>query len=246
MDTRRKQLRSWLGRKVHIVIDRPIGHKHKNTVYPINYGYVPGELGGDGEPLDAYLIGVDVPVTEFDGWVVGTVRRFDNCEDKLVVAPEGMRFHQGEITKAVWFQERWFKTAVDAVLRKSCGVVPIRRTGDGQVEVLLLFQRWSKSWSCPKGHMDAGETEEQTALRELREETGLTATLVDGARAAVEYRLTSTSRKQVVLFLGEVRGDLHLQAREIEDYAWVKPESLDRYLHPDSAAACRSLLDRLE
>ena len=137
MDMRRKLLRSWLGRKVHIVIDRPIGHKHKNTVYPINYGYVPGELGGDGEPLDAYLIGVDHPVTEFDGWVVGTVRRFDNVEDKLVVAPEGMRFHQGEITKAVWFQERWFKTAVDAVLRKSCGVVPFRRNPEGELEVLL-------------------------------------------------------------------------------------------------------------
>jgi len=189
-------------------------------------------------------MGVDHPVPEFDGWVVGTVRRFDNCEDKLVVAPEGVRYHQGEITKAVWFQERWFKTAIDAVLRKSCGVVPIRRTESG-VEVLLLFQRWSKSWSCPKGHMDAGETEEQTALRELHEETGLTGTLVPGARAAVEYRLTSTTRKQVVLFLGEVRGNLHLQAREIEDHAWVKPEDLDQYLHPDSAAACRGLLDKL-
>ena len=123
--------------------------------------------------------------------------------------------------------------------------MPIRRTPEGEVEVLLLFQRWSKSWSCPKGHMDAGETEEQTAMRELREETGLTAKLVPDARAAVEYRLTSTSRKQVVLFLGEVRGELHLQAREIEDHIWVRPEDLDKYLHPDSAAACRGLLDKL-
>jgi inorganic pyrophosphatase len=246
MDKREKIIQEHMGKHVRVVVDRPMGHIHGDLAYPINYGYIPGVFAEDGEEQDAYILGVSEPVEVFEGRVIGVVRRKNDCEDKLVVAPEGMRFHQGEITKAVWFQERWFKTAVDAVLRKSCGVVPFRRNPEGELEVLLLFQRWSKSWSCPKGHMDAGETEEQTALRELHEETGMTARLVPGARAAVEYRLTSASRKQVVLFLGEVRGDLHLQAREIENYAWVKPEALDQYLHPDSAAACCSLLDQLK
>jgi inorganic pyrophosphatase len=69
MDIEMKKVlpRSFLGKTVYILIDRPLGSKHpkfSNLVYPIHYGYIPGVLGGDGEELDVYLLGVDTPVTE--------------------------------------------------------------------------------------------------------------------------------------------------------------------------------------
>lgn len=107
---------SYLGKKVHIEIDRPVGYVHKkdkySLTYPINYGYIPGVLGGDGEELDVYLLGVDEPVREADCRVIGVVHRRNDCEDKLIAAPEGMDFTAQEMARAVRFQEQWYDTFI--------------------------------------------------------------------------------------------------------------------------------------
>ncbi len=78
--TERKALvKSYLGKTITIKIDRPIGYIHKKNyslTYPINYGYIPGVLGGDGEELDVYLLGVDVPVSDYTGKIIGIVFSF--------------------------------------------------------------------------------------------------------------------------------------------------------------------------
>ena len=242
MNRRDRFAHEMLGRPVHVEVDRPVGFCHGGIVYPINYGYIPGMQAGDGEEQDAYVLGVSEPVAAFDGWVVGAVRRKNDREDKLVVAPEGMTFHQGEIAGAVAFQEQYFSGWIVSLLRRSCGVIPYRETEGGR-EFLLLFQRGSRSWSFPKGHMEAGEAETQTALRELREETGLEARLVPGARTVVEYGLTYPVRKQVVLFLGKVQGELVVQPREIESYRWVEADALADYLPPDTLGAVLELIN---
>lgn len=112
MQERELLIRRMLGKHVHVVIDRPIGYVHHDLVYPINYGYIPGILAGDGEEQDAYILGMDVPLTEFDGRVVGVVRRADDVEDKLVVAPEGVFFSAAEIADAVRFQEQYFSHSI--------------------------------------------------------------------------------------------------------------------------------------
>ncbi|MBQ6066612.1 MAG: GrpB family protein [Clostridia bacterium] len=107
---------AFLGRKVRIVIDRPIGYVHRTggfeTVYPVNYGYLPGVPGGDGEEQDAYLLGVDKPVAEADAVVIGVVRRHDDAEDKLIAAPEGVTFTKEQMAEAVRFQEQWFDSEI--------------------------------------------------------------------------------------------------------------------------------------
>ena len=107
---------SWLGKKAHIVIDRPVGHIRRKSgyslVYPINYGYIPGVLGGDGEYLDVYLLGVSEPVRELDCRVIGMVHRRNDVEDKLIAAPDGMRFTKAEIESAVRFQEQYYDSLV--------------------------------------------------------------------------------------------------------------------------------------
>ena len=234
-------IRDLLGKPVHVEVDRPIGHVHKGMVYPVNYGYIPGILAGDGEAQDAYILGVAEPLEAFDGMVIGAVCRRDDVEDKLVVAPEGMEFHQGQIAEAVRFQEQYFDTCIQSLLRKSCGVLPYREI-QGRREYLIVFERFSKCWSLPKGHMEAGETEEMTALRELQEETGLTAILDTCRRATIEYPISPIGRKQVVFFPGKVEGTPRGCAGEIDGFRWVTAEELGDYLFPDTVAACQSIL----
>ena len=107
---------SFLGKRVHIVIDRPLGYVRRTggseTVYPVNYGYLPGVTGGDGEEQDVYLLGVDVPVAEADAVVIGAVRRRNDAEDKLIAAPDGIAFTKEQMEDAVRFQEQWFGTEI--------------------------------------------------------------------------------------------------------------------------------------
>lgn len=240
LDFRNRIISDHMGKPVHVVVDRPIGYRHGDITYPINYGYIPGLMAGDGAEQDAYILGIDVPISEFDGWVIAAIRRKNDCEDKLVVAPMGMVYHQAQIAEAVHFQEQYFISTIDSLLRKSCGVIPFRWCGSEKVYLILL--QTNHCWSFPKGHMEAGESEEQTALRELFEETGLRARLIPAQRTVSEYDLPTFARKQVVFFLGEVAGDVILQEAEVLAHKWVKASELRNYLHPDTYKACAELL----
>lgn len=242
MDARIQSLNDLLGQAVHVIVDRPVGHCHKGTVYPINYGYIPGLMGGDGEEQDAYILGIDTPLSDFDGQVVGAIRRKNDVEDKLIVAPEGMVFHQGQIAEAVHFQEQFFDSFILSLFRKSCGVLPYRLV-NGEREYLIVFEAFSQCWSLPKGHMEAGETEAETAQRELLEETGLTAKLDTSATAVIEYPISPVAKKQVVFFRGKVTGTPKTRPGEIEGFKWVKAAQLKDYLFPDTVSALQNLLN---
>ena len=244
MDARKQHIFHLLGQTVHVEIDRPIGHIQKGMTYPINYGYIPGLLAGDGEDQDVYVLGVDIPLTSFDGQVIGAICRKDDVEDKLVVAPAGLEFHQGELAKATHFQEQYFDSYVHPLFHKSCGVLPWQQTPNGR-RYLLVFEQFSQCWSLPKGHMEMGETEAETALRELWEETGLTARLDTSLRASIEYPLGAHGRKQVVFFPGQVSGTPKVRHGEIEGFQWVTAEQLQKYLFPDTVLACTALIETL-
>ena len=112
---RKALVKSYLGKTVDLKIDRLLGSSHPRYPamrYPVNYGYIPGILGGDEKPLDVYLLGVDTPVEEFTAKIIGIVYRKNDAEDKLVAAPEGMRFTKEEIIEAVEFQEQYFESKV--------------------------------------------------------------------------------------------------------------------------------------
>lgn len=242
MEQRKKQLYKLLGQNVHVVIDRPIGYRHKGMIYPVNYGFIPGMPGGDGEDQDAYILGIDIPLSSFDGQVIGAVLRKNDVEDKLIVAPKGTVFHQGQIAEAVNFQEQYFDTYVLSLFRKSCGVLPYR-TVNGEREYLIVFEEFSQCWSLPKGHMELGETEAETAQRELFEETGLTAQLDTSKTAVIEYPISPIGKKQVVFYPGQVNGLPKTRPGEIEGFQWVKAEELENYLFADTIAAIKELLN---
>lgn len=243
-EDRENLIQAYLGKTVEVVIDRPIGFiHHTNGVtlhYTVNYGYLPGVIGGDGEEQDVYVLGVDTPVERFIGRIIAVIRRTDDNEDKFVAAPEGMVFHQGQIAQAVHFVEKYFDSTVDALIRRSCGVIPFRKTQEG-IRYLLLLQT-NGFWSFPKGHMEPFESEQDTALRELKEETGLIAVLQPEFREMVTYPMSGGRTKQVVVFPGEVSGDITLQRTEAVASRWVTAGDAKQLLHPDFAA----VMDRVQ
>lgn len=104
-----------LGKIVTVTVDRPLGSyhpKHKDIYYSLNYGYIPGIFAADGEEQDAYILGENEPVKEFTGKVVAIIHRFDDVEEKWVVAPEGASFTREEIAQLVAFQEQYFQTEI--------------------------------------------------------------------------------------------------------------------------------------
>lgn len=115
---RKALVKSYLGKTVTISIHRPVGSVHPNhddIIYPINYGYIPKVFGGDGEELDVYLLGVDIPVSEFTGKIIGIVHRHNDVEDKLVMAPDEMSFTAEEIADGVRFQEQYYDSEIESM-----------------------------------------------------------------------------------------------------------------------------------
>lgn len=107
---------------------------------------------------------------------------------------------------------------------KSCGAIVYRKNGE-QVEVLLLQHKNGGHWAFPKGHVEKKETEEETALREIREETGLKVRLDTGFRKSVSYSPKPKVMKDVVYFAAEAEADkTRAQPEEVLEIRWEKPE----------------------
>jgi 8-oxo-dGTP pyrophosphatase MutT (NUDIX family) len=110
---------------------------------------------------------------------------------------------------------------------KACGVLVFRST---PVESFLLM-RHPRRLDLPKGHLDAGETERQCALRELEEETGIRAAdleLDDGFRFTLGYEvdgrrygLGERVPKTLVIFLGRLIHEVPIQCTEHDGFVWV-------------------------
>lgn len=111
----KNKLSEYLNKTVSVKIDRPLGslHPKHNFKYEVNYGYVPGTVGGDGEEIDAYILGVDEPVEDFTGKCIAIIHRLNDDDDKLIIVPENVdNISDEEIIKATYFQEKFFKSEV--------------------------------------------------------------------------------------------------------------------------------------
>lgn len=233
-----KEIEEYLGKTVDIVIDRPLGSAHPrfpDTIYPVNYGYIPETEGGDGEEIDVYLLGVNEPVREYTAKIIGVIHREDDVEAKLVAAPQWVIFNQAEIAEAVHFQEKYYKIEIDAIYHKSCGAIVFRERG-GVREYLCLLQTISSSYSVPKGHAEAFETERETAKREAREEADIELILLPGFRKEMYYKIFDKTEKTLVLFLAKCKGEPKYDGREISAHSWLKLEDAKKLLPADYGA----------
>lgn len=110
--------RPFLGEPVIVKIDRPLGSRHPKHgfEYPINYGFVPHTEAPDGEEIDVYVLGPDVPLESFEGRCIAIIHRLNDDDDKLVVCNDDNEFDDDEIRKLTNFQEQWFDSEI---VRKS-------------------------------------------------------------------------------------------------------------------------------
>lgn len=104
----------YIGKKVKVVMDRPLGttHPKHGFIYEVNYGYIPNTVSGDGEELDAYVLGEHKPLNEFEGVVVAIIHRKNDNDDKLVVMAEGRNYTDEQIRALTEFQEQWFESVI--------------------------------------------------------------------------------------------------------------------------------------
>ena len=107
-------IKTYLNQIITAKIDRPLGSKHPNHefIYPINYGYIPNTISGDGEELDCYILGVFKPLETFTGKCIAIIHRTNDNDDKLILAPENRDFSDNEIRVLTEFQERFFESEI--------------------------------------------------------------------------------------------------------------------------------------
>lgn len=106
--------KDYLGKDVLVEIDRQLGTRHPKHgfMYMLNYGFIPNTISGDGEELDAYLVGVYEPVENFEGRVIAVIHRTNDDDDKLVVAPKDVEYSDDAIRAMTEFQERFFESVI--------------------------------------------------------------------------------------------------------------------------------------
>lgn len=113
--------REYLGKIVEAKMDRVMGSKHPKHgfIYPVNYGYIPNTISGDGEELDAYVLGVFEPVENFKGKVIAIIHRINDNDDKLVVVLENKNYTDQQIRALTEFQEQWFESEIVRISSKN-------------------------------------------------------------------------------------------------------------------------------
>lgn len=122
----------------------------------------------------------------------------------------------------------------------SAGIVTYRSTENGPVYLLLHYT--SGHWDFPKGKLEVGETAHQAALRELEEETGLSAIIHEGFSESLSYHFTDyadkhPAHKTVTFFVGETTGESIVLSREHKGYNWLPYHQALEKLTFDNARA---------
>lgn len=106
---------------------------------------------------------------------------------------------------------------------KSCGAIILK--GQSKELKVLLLKHNAGHWAFAKGHVEGNETEEQTALREIKEETSLDVTLDTNFRTTVKYSPMEDVEKEVVYFLAyKTEGNETPQLEEISQMKWLNLE----------------------
>jgi len=132
----------------------------------------------------------------------------------------------------------------------SYGIVPLQQQA-GEWYVLIIQHRAAGYWGFPKGHPEEGETDKETAIRELLEETDLQVTrFISDTQFTEQYTFTLKGkriRKQVAFFIAEVSGIFKLQVGEVRAARWIPLREADQYVtYEADKSICREANKILE
>ena len=114
----------------------------------------------------------------------------------------------------------------------SYGAVVLESTDRG---CMVLLVTGFNGLSFPKGHIEQGETDEQTALREVKEETGIDIEIIKGFKGKSDYSIQGKIEKTVYIFAAKALSTAtKIQVEEIEDYKWIDYRSAMKSLRFDN------------
>ena len=133
------------------------------------------------------------------------------------------------------------------VYEKSCGALVVRREND-KYFVLMIRHKARGNRSFPKGHVEAGETEYITAMREVMEETSSRIAILSDFRATVNYSPSPGVMKEVVYFLAFTT-DSNIKPREgeIAEVEWIPLEEAENCLaHENDKTVFRAAMERMQ
>lgn len=177
---------------------------------------------GNGQSRSAYVISQNKIDDDFDGVVIA-VAEFDGLfGERLIVSPPGEIYYEHDLRYQLSKLKNITLKNITCLYEKSCGAVVFYKSKQN-IKILLIKNSKGKYWGFPKGHVEQeDENEQTTAIREIKEETGLDVALIKDFRQISEYCPFGKIKKQVVFFLAQAFTDkVEIQENEIESYIWV-------------------------
>ncbi len=125
---------------------------------------------------------------------------------------------------------------------KSCGAVIF----DG--DKVLVIHQVKGHWGFPKGHVEEGETEVQTAIREIKEETNLDVEIDETHRYVERYSPEEGIEKDVVFFIAKkIGGEVRVQEEEVKDTEWLLPkDAMEKLTYETSKIILSKVMKDLE
>lgn len=193
-----------------------------NLFGQLNDGLYSGYFTGDnGENIKAYVISEKPQDYTAFGQIIAVLTLENTGEQRVVVAPDREIYYEPQIMDIFKSASNLKIANINCLYEKSCGALIFYRNKQG-VRVLLVKNHNGRYWSFPKGHMELNETEEETAVREIKEETNLDVKIIDGFREVSDYCPFGNIKKRVVFFLAQAfTDDVVDQAEEIDSHIWV-------------------------
>ncbi len=206
---------------------------HKGNCY-INCGKIrPDPKDSSTLNKTAFVIGTDGAVAEYTGEVIAIVKTPEKRE-YWVVAPKNSVYYEPDIKFLVspYIDDVEDKETLIYICfnEKSCGAVLFSQQGDKRYYILI--KNMSGHVGFPKGHVEFGEDEQATALREIYEETGVHARLIKGFRESYNYLINGYVRKEAVYYTAPFDPkDVKMDIMEISEYKLVTYEEAMKILN---------------
>ncbi len=171
---------------------------------------------------NAYIVTRKGTQENFVG-IVTAVAQFTDGTQRPVVALKNEIMYEPEIREKLSALRHIELEKLTCLYEKSCGAVILYKDSKtNEYNILLVKNHNGRFYSFPKGHVEFGENEKQTAVREIKEETDLDVEILDGFREVSDYCPFGKIRKRVVFFLAIAKNNrIKIQESEIDSYTWV-------------------------
>lgn len=185
----------------------------------VGFGYAEGVAGADGKPQGVYALDFDGKFNELE--IIAVIERLNDVKDIWVGVSHDKILYEPYIRDRIGFYEKNYKTEYHFLYEKTCGSVLFLR--DNGVKKYLLIKNDSGHIGFPKGHIEVGETERQTARREVFEETGVDIEINEETRQEYTYKTLNGSIKKCIYFCNEFdMQEIKIQQEEISE-SWLMP-----------------------